>query len=302
MTKAIPWVLMALLLVGCGDSDEGGLFSGFRSTARANFQPLDQYQYDDFNLSEDVLYWETRVGPALAAGTPQVFRHQLLFFYAQEELVASFEDRLDELPQEEPLTGFADNCYPSRCLIYIAGLTPESSFTILTDQELVNFFGDLDTEAELAYWLWSEGYIPRDFMAVDSGFEATVETSILCPQRTRLRVFVDGNGVITPVENQPEDSVETCENGVDRRNEFLFAGQGGRLRPGGSGTSQEGFFIQSGDLSFRDDGFFIQFGDPTPQTGEVIFQGGTVPLPGQLPGDSSSAVLDQNIGNPLGGR
>src|SRR5690606_5287004 len=299
--KSIPWLLVVLLLAGCGNSDDdsNGLFS-FSSTSREAFLPLDEYQSDDFNLTEDALYWETRIGPALSAGVPQVFRHQLLFFYAQEALVATFENRLDELVQVEPLTGFADKCFPSRCLAYIAGLNPQSDFTILTDQELASFFGEIDTEAELAYWLWSADYIPLDYMVEDSGFEVTVETSVVCPQRSRLRLFVDANGVITPVETLSSESVETCENGIDRQNEVLFAGQSGGLRsdpllPG------EGLTIQSGDLSVRDDGVFIQFGNPTPQTGDVVFQGGTVPLPSQdlQPGESSSTVLDDRINNPL---
>lgn len=298
--KLIPWLLVILLLTGCGDSDDdgNGLFS-FNSTSREAFLPLDQYQSDDFNLTEDALYWETRVGPATQAGVPQVLRHQLLFFYAQEALVATFENRLDELIQTEPLAGFADKCFPSRCLVYIAGLTPQSNFTILTDQELASFLGEIDTEAELAYWLWAEDYIPLDYLVEEGGFEVTVETSTICPQRTRQRLFVDNNGVITPVENLPSESVETCDNGVDRQNEVLFAGQPGGLRsddllPG------EGLIIQGGD-ALRNEGVFIQFGNPTPQTGDVIFQGGTVPLPSQdlLPGESSSSVLDDRINNPL---
>src|SRR5690606_37719233 len=137
----------------------------------------------------------------------------------------------------------------------IAGLNPQSNFTILTDQELANFFGEIDTEAELAYWLWSEDYIPLDYQAEDSGFEVTVETSIVCPQRARLRVFVDANGVITPVENLPPESVETCVNGVDRQDEFLFAERGGcldLLLPG------EGLTIHTGVLSQWGEGAYIQ--------------------------------------------
>src|SRR5690606_22201765 len=297
--KSIPWLLVVLLLAGCGNSDDdsNGLFS-FSSTSREAFLPLDEYQSDDFNLTEDALYWETRIGPALSAGVPQVFRHQLLFFYAQEALVATFDNRSDELVQVEPLTGFADKCFPSRCLAYIAGLNPQRDFTILTDQELANFFGEIDTEAELAYWLWSEDYIPLDYQAEDSGFEVTVETSIVCPQRARLRVFVDANGVITPVENLPPESVETCVNGVDRQDEFLFAERGGGRDPLLPG---EGLTIQTGDLSLRDDGVFIQFGNPIPATNDVATQGGTIPWPSQeqLPGETSSSVLDDRIGNPL---
>jgi len=300
VARAASWFLMVLLLVGCGDSDDdsNGLFS-INSTSRETFQPLDQYQYEDFNLTEDVLYWETRIGPSQLAGVPQVSRHELLFFYAQEALAATFEDRLDELLQnDEPLTGFADKCFPSRCLAYIAGLNPQSNFTILTDQELANFFGEIDTEAELAYWLWSEDYIPLDYQAEDSGFEVTVETSIVCPQRARLRVFVDANGVITPVENLPPESVETCVNGVDRQDEFLFAERGGGRDPLLPG---EGLTIQTGDLSLRDDGVFIQFGNPIPATNDVATQGGTIPRPSQeqLPGETSSSVLDDRIGTPL---
>jgi hypothetical protein len=136
------FVLSILLFTcfGCNDSNES-LPAQIFST---------DYQLANFNLSDEYGYWKIRRGNM---SRQEESNDEVLYQFDEDIYSTLSAEKINLLNFADSNNGFDAQSAPAFCPIYAVALLQDSTFTI----ELLTFFGDIDTEAELYHFL-SVGY------------------------------------------------------------------------------------------------------------------------------------------------
>lgn len=181
-------ILTSLFLSACGsDSD-----------SRANlpatpFQELDSYELSDFNLSSSLDYWEI----VRAYDVPDVPNDKLYQFDA--DTFDTYSDEIKEdISEQSTNSSFVYYGDPSGSRHY--GVTLEGAFVdlVISKEELVSLFGEIDTEAELNILMWANRYEAKLFEQTETGFRTLVEV-FTCDGGGELLLEVTATGDIQTI-------------------------------------------------------------------------------------------------------
>jgi hypothetical protein len=200
--KLLRLVFFALLISGCDDDKERS-----KNLPSNEFGVISEYSVSDFSLNENYEYWEIRRGNT---GSEPSTPDEVLMSFDEDALVTLSEAQRLNLENADSDIGFSAQCLPGYCPIY--GVTIfEDSTTLLTSKgELSDFWGEIDTIAELHVWLWANDYGSKYYEIVDSGYMVVVSWDSLCGTRGEDLIFVDYSGNITKQEEISTETYQWC--------------------------------------------------------------------------------------------
>lgn len=165
------------------------------------FEQLSSYSLSNFDLANDVVYWEVRRGSFPESewldSIEYSYEDELVFSYDNNALNSLNDLQTNNLNQADSEYGFSAQCEPSYCPIYGVAILGDSVNVITSGSELLALFGTINTIAELHFWLWSKEYKAETYQEVDGGYLVVADWDNLCGTKGKDLVFVDYNGVIT---------------------------------------------------------------------------------------------------------
>lgn len=200
MVRYLIASIMFSLLSACGSGNDS------EDLPKTNFKAIASYNAADFNLSLNVDYWELRqqdrdTDPAISASALvqlDVTDYEALAYSIKAEIDAYRND-----------VGFGGNCLPTACVLYILYVIDDTLGDVTSKTALVDFFGGIDTEAELAYYLkYAYGYQVISYDEVAGGYNVYYQLNG-CSSKTWHIAFVDTNGVITGIKKVKEQKLNT---------------------------------------------------------------------------------------------
>jgi hypothetical protein len=170
-----------LMLVACNSSEEAQLPT--RSFA-------DSYSLTDFNLNDDYRYWEIRQGNS----SYQKAGHTVLQKFDTNKHSTLTSDQISRLQKINVDNGYDSTCRPEYCPIYGVAVLSDSFFTIESETDLITFFDEIDTEAELYVYLSKSGSQAKTYEKNGLGYKALVSWDNYCGTRGEnlVQVFTDG--------------------------------------------------------------------------------------------------------------
>jgi hypothetical protein len=186
-------------LTACGESssDKSESFS-------YTFVGIDEYSLKSFDLPLDVKYWEIR-----SENWPdpvesfQVYSFDLDIYDSLDSVLR------DEISNIVSPLAFGGDCLPSACGYFGVFLIENSLELIQTPNEMLEFFGEINTPIELAIWLrYTELYRLESYEPIHGGYNAIVSWSS-CSNRGTKKVFVDTNGIVTVLNDLTTEKLET---------------------------------------------------------------------------------------------
>lgn len=196
--KFVTLLPIGAFLVGCGSSDDDKDQRDDLPELANVFQPIPDYAFDDFQLDSNVLYWEIRAGnrdPRAGGTTEAVWR------YDTDRYQALTDEQQAQLDATESTGRLQDSCMTEYCVNYGAAITEDGVEVLHDEPGLLAFFGRIDSEAELNFWLWANEYNGLTYEVVDAGYTAIAFWSDpLCAEDVYYRLYVDANGAISETE------------------------------------------------------------------------------------------------------
>jgi len=208
-------ILLASFLLACSDDSpetealpEVSLAEVSSETELLPNEPFmnrTDYVLSDFSLSGNYVYWEIRRGSLSSEE-----KDETLYSYDSETYSTLDETNLNNLSQADSEYGFAAQCLPGYCPVYGVTILDGNTNTLTSKSELLEFFGKVDTEAELNLWLWANDYYVDLFSKDESGYYVIVSWDSLCGRRGKDLVFVDENGVITEQRTISTEEYHGC--------------------------------------------------------------------------------------------
>ncbi|MEP1384373.1 MAG: hypothetical protein ABJK64_11375 [Paraglaciecola sp.] len=181
MKLYLTLTILSLLCLSCSDSED---------LPKQAF--ADEYQLADFNLSDSYIYWEKRRGNLY--GQDEQADEVLIQFDAEIYTDLSTE-QVALLDTADTNNGYDAQCLPEYCPIYGVALLNDSSFVIESMTDLVDFFGDIDTEAELYHLVSVDSSVAKSYEKNEDGYRVVVEWNNLCGLKgtNLIQVFTDGS-------------------------------------------------------------------------------------------------------------
>ncbi|MFT2090047.1 hypothetical protein [Paraglaciecola sp. 2405UD69-4] len=173
--------IIMLLCMACNDSTD---------LPKQEF--ADEYQLADFKLSDAYIYWEIRRGN-LYSQEDQA--DEVLTQFDAEIYTDLSTEQVALLDTADTNNGYDAQCLPEYCPIYGVALLNDSSFVIESMTDLVDFFGDIDTEAELYHLLAIDYSVPETFEENDEGYRVVIAWNNLCGLKgtNLIQVYPDGS-------------------------------------------------------------------------------------------------------------
>jgi len=166
---------------------------------RLAYQASENQHLVDFKLSVETQYWEVRNGQ-----DPYVYPNYNVIAQYDEEIWQNLNAlEQDALQSASANTGFRDMCalgwIPDGCLRYAVALTSGSIITINTKVALLDFFGEIDTVAELAFWLSQRNEWLRFYRITEFGYQV-LATENFCGNITDGVSDVYKDGTVVQLE------------------------------------------------------------------------------------------------------
>ena len=196
-----------IVVLGTGCSSDGSN----RSEDSLPSTPFSEtYELEDLNPAGEVEYWEVRQGPHVGEDLSQFNVRER---YGNRD---SLDDAQRELLQSSTSqTGFAVGCLPGHCPIYAAAITGYDVRTLDSQESLAEFFGGIDTEAELFIYLsYISSYAlsthPLTYEKVDEGFLVVLQWDSLCLNRGRDLVKVYPDGTVEKIHELDRETYDVC--------------------------------------------------------------------------------------------
>ena len=216
MFKKLPILVLVILLFSCS-SDEEGLRVNFN-----DFEAIpEEYPFSDINTKMPISYFEyIQTMPDYEdPDDPNsiVYRNNVLFSFGETCSDVSCKTAFNELQAEE---GFIYGCLPGYCFSYIKYQRQKDNFLVTSQEDVLNFLGEIDTPGEALLVARANGYYwavdeknDGAFREVNDGFELIViQTVSYCfpVQSNRFHVKVNRSGDISIIS---EEVKEIMENG-----------------------------------------------------------------------------------------
>lgn len=201
MKKIILLFFVLLLVVGCSDDDDA------IKVNLIDFETISSsYPYSDLNPVQEFSYLELLQARPISEEENE--EHILLSIgelCTEKNCKTAFQNL-------KVNNGFARGCLPDWCFQYLKIQTQNSNFTVASVEELIEFFGNIDTSGEALLLARASGY----FWGVDDkpngaiketgeGFEVVVlQTVKFCTpyQINRYHLLIHTDGTITILEEE----------------------------------------------------------------------------------------------------
>lgn len=201
----IAGALLLSLLTGCGS--ESGDEITMPSKAFSN-----DYQLSDFNLAADYSFWEIRLG---SLPTEDIYKFQVINRFDTEGYQALDVVQRQNLDTTVSQTGFSQSCLPSFCSYYAVAIKNDATQLIDSTSDLIDFFAEIDTEAELKIRLdYAQDYkartIPLFYEVIEGGYLVLLNWDTLCQLRGQDLVKVYKNGKIEKIREVSTESYSSC--------------------------------------------------------------------------------------------
>jgi hypothetical protein len=193
------------LLAGCGG--ESGDEITLPSKAFSN-----DYQRSDFNLAADYSFWEIRLG---SLPTEDIYKFQVIERFDSESYQTLDDVQRQHLDTTVSQTGFSQSCLPSFCAYYAVAIKNDTTVLIDSTSDLLEFFSEIDTEAELKIRLdYAQDYkaktIPLLYEVTEGGYLVLLNWDTLCQLRGQDLVKVHKNGKIEKIREISAESYSSC--------------------------------------------------------------------------------------------
>jgi hypothetical protein len=200
--KLLGLAFLTFLILGC-EGDKGSS-EGLPSN---EFGVKSEYSLSDFSLNNDYKYWEVRIRDV---GSDPEYPDEVLMSFDEDSFMSLSETQKLNLENAGSDIGFSAQCLPGYCPIYGVAIIEDSTILLTSKGELSDFFGEINTIAELHVWLWANDYASKYYEKVDSGYMVVVSWDSLCGTRGMDLVFVDYNGSIAKQETISTENYEGC--------------------------------------------------------------------------------------------
>lgn len=181
ITNISVTLAITLVLVACNSSEQTQL----------PVQPFaDKYSLADFTLNDDYHYWEIRQGNT----SYQKSGYTVLQKFETNKHSTLTVDQIATLEKINVDNGYDSTCRPDYCPIYGVAVLSDSFFTIESESDLITFFDEIDTEAELFVYLSKAGSIAKSYEKNGLGYKVLVSWDNFCGTRGEnlVQVFTDG--------------------------------------------------------------------------------------------------------------
>ena len=200
-------MILIALLTGCDSNDRSNSGNTLPSIAFS-----DDYQLSSFTLSDDYAYWEIRRGK-LSEGEIQGYR--VLEQFDEDSFNSLDETQTEIISNTSSLSGFAGFCRPSFCPVYAVAINGYSVTVIDSGYDLTEFFGEIDTEAELKVRLdyaqdYAQRTTPTFYEEVDDGYMVLMSWDTLCQLRGEDLIKVYRDGTIEKIREISRENYESC--------------------------------------------------------------------------------------------
>ena len=202
-------VFLCVLIVACKEDDSGPTLA---HTFTGN------YEIDDYTLSIESQYWEIRIGFPEYDEYPHEVSSE-----AEYEVIKSVDAetystlstiQLDVLQATTSEHGFYWTCLPEACPVYAVSMDGDYATLIDSDEELLDFFGEIDTEAELYDCLDYSDYktfvSPVSWETDGENYIAIVDWSNGCGLQGTDLIHVSRKGEINKIRTLTESTTEYC--------------------------------------------------------------------------------------------
>ena len=202
LRKTIIASTIVLGLQGCSANDEVTLENELQQN----------YLISDFRLSSTYKYWEIRINNGSRQDpTDYEVRSRFdvnIFRTLSNDTVTHLENTRSEY-------GFDAECLPGYCPIYAVAIDDDNDTHILDSKPLLkSFFGQIDTEAELYFWVkygaGRESGLPIQYETQGNGYDVIIRWDSLCGVRGTRLIHVSTDGETQPIKDLTEESYEGC--------------------------------------------------------------------------------------------
>ena len=200
--KHFTFLTAFLFIAACnmGDDDKPELDHNFRAF-------LD-YKVADFDFSREVDYWEVRrqtlyIGTTATATTT-------IFSFDLESYATLSDNQITLVSEATSEQGFKYSCLPGACSVFGVVIADENREIISSLDELLLLFGTINTEAELAIWLFANDYQGTSFESNGDGYYAIASWTNHCGLEGSDLLSVDSLGEITVVQKISRRRTNTC--------------------------------------------------------------------------------------------
>lgn len=212
MTRTLL-IVISLSLVACSGDDQPLPESPRQTLSIPETTFSGEYSAEDFDLAQPVDYWEIRLGAIPGLGSDEFERLMTFDASSYEALDDTQKSILEETTVLD--TGFGAQCRPLYCPVYAVSLTGFDATVIDSDALLLEFFGDIDTEAELLVYLtyaqnYKEQVRPLAFEANAEGYRVHVAWDSLCLVRGEDLIQVSPDGTIERLEELSLEETGVC--------------------------------------------------------------------------------------------
>ncbi|MGF1732192.1 hypothetical protein [Photobacterium kasasachensis] len=190
--------LLCLGLFGCngdnGDELPSTEFSG-------------SYKLSDFTLNENYAYWEVRQGNM----SHQESSEDIVLNKFDDDIYSNLStEQVNLLAEADTNYGFDSRCAPMYCPIYGVAILGTQVTLIESNTDLISFFGEVDTEAELSYLL-SVGYANAKYYEKNEiGYKVIIEWDNLCGTRGENLIQVHKNGTVELLKELSTEEYQGC--------------------------------------------------------------------------------------------
>lgn len=192
-------ISVGLILASCGS---GGSDQNLPITP---FPERGTYTLSDFSLSKTVDYWHIEQGSMV-----DPYPDEVLFQFNADTYDGLSDTLKADIDSQNSNTGFMYGCDPSSCSHY--GVTLEGSVIdlVISKDELLDLFQEVDTAAELDFWLWAHRYDAKLFELTETGYRVLSDTHP-CNGNGELLLEVNSNGTIEVIRTvTPNTSNAVC--------------------------------------------------------------------------------------------
>jgi hypothetical protein len=198
-----PFILLSIfLLFGCD--------YGLDSKKNENL-PSEVYEelpsFSSFNLSDEYIYWEIRVGNMSHQDSTD---DEVVVRYDEDIFLNLSPVQKSQLASTDSITGFDAWCAPSFCPVFGVALLPNEAIVIESRQDLLSFFGIIDTVAELSRWISTNNYGLRKYEITDYGYRVVASWDNDCGTRGEDLIKIFHDGTIEKIRELSSESYNGC--------------------------------------------------------------------------------------------
>lgn len=180
-------ILVSIVLSSCGSDNSSG------NLPTIPMPELESFELSDFSLSKPLDYWQIEQGSLVETSPDEVL------YQFDADIYDGLSDELKaNIDAQNSNSGFTYSCEPSSCAYY--GVTLEGNVVdlVVSSEELVELFDEIDTAAELSILVWANRYSAKLYEPVTGGYRVVADL-ISCETESEELLEVDSDGSLTQI-------------------------------------------------------------------------------------------------------